>query len=65
MGKAYKEVATSVTVLNSSKGSFNRKDYVASDELIDDLMTLVYETLDISINRDIDLKQTGVRKVQA
>ena len=42
---------------------FNREQYGASDELIDELMSLVYETLQISINRDIEIKQTGVRKV--
>jgi hypothetical protein len=62
VGKAYREVATAVTVLKSEKGGFNREEYIASDDLIDDLMSLVYETLDIAINRDIDTSKANYYK---
>jgi len=65
VGKAYNEVVTAISVLKSEKNNFNREEYVASDDLIDELMTLVYETLDISINRDIAINQKGIKKVQA
>ena len=65
VGKAYSEVANAVSVLKSEKSNFNREEYVASDDLIDELMTLVYETLEISINRDVVINQKGIEKVQA
>jgi hypothetical protein len=55
---AYKQAATAVTIMNSGGGINRSKDeYEASGEVIDKMMNLVYDTLDICINRDIKVNK--------
>lgn len=55
---AYKEAAVAVSVINKTK-SIERSsdDYEASDEIIDKMINLVYETLDVCINREVKVNK--------
>jgi len=58
IASSYQSAATAVAVMNKEK-TIKREDseYAASDELIDKMLKLVHETLEICINRDIQINQ--------
>jgi len=55
---AYKQASTAVSIMNYSKGiNRNSDEYEASGDVIDKMINLVYETLDVCINRDIKVNK--------
>ena len=63
IASAYKEISTAVVELKSGGISRNSNSYEASDDLIDEMMNLVFETLEICINRDVKVNKSKVRSV--
>lgn len=55
---AYKQASTAVSIMNYTKGiNRNSDEYEASGDVIDKMISLVYETLDVCINRDIKVNK--------